>query len=107
MARKKDDNEIEEKQVDTLEGKTFFKSSIAGLSVHLSSNTDRTEVGVDAVRFLPYKYKDEKTGDDVKFGLLAVDDSDTIEALEETAEVEELDRSEYEALLEKSTRVPY
>ncbi|WP_299376745.1 hypothetical protein [uncultured Kiloniella sp.] len=106
MAKKSKDTTIEEKEIDTLADKSFFKSTIAGLSIHLSNDEDRSQVGVDAVRFVPHKAKNEE-GEDVRFGLLATDDTGAIEVLDGARSVVAIDREEYEKLLEKSTRVPY
>lgn len=84
----------------------YFKSAISGLTVPFPAldNEDRSELE-KSVRFTPYLYKDEAKGEDYKLGLLATDEPDIIEVLEDDINVEEIDEKEYQELVEAGKKV--
>lgn len=100
--------EDDEPQVPKTSGsKKFYKTSTWGLAVALSSNDSRSEVGVDEVRFRPFQLRNEQTGDIEKFGLLATEDPDVIEAVAEDHTVQEIDEDLYADLISTAESVPY
>ncbi len=89
------------------EGARFFKSAIAGLAVALSESDDRGEVGVEEVRFEPYEIWNEKRGEHYRIGLLATDDDNAIQVLEDDPNVEEIDEDAYNQTVEEGKKIPY
>lgn len=85
----------------------YYRSSIPGLAVSLSESDDRSEVGVDEVRFKPFQLWDEKKGEHYKVGLLATDEPEVIEVLEEDSNVVEIEQDEYEKLIEAGKEIGY
>lgn len=85
----------------------YFKTSIPGLSLSLSESDDRSEVGVDEVRFEPYQLWNEKKGEHYKIGLLATDEPEVTELLEEDSNVVEIEKDEYDELVKAGKSVGY
>lgn len=89
------------------EGTVFYKSNIPGLDVQLAEPEDRSDVGVENVRFQPYEFKNKENGEKYKLGLLATDDQDAIDILSEDPEVTEIDENEYRDLATEGEKVAY
>lgn len=87
--------------------KRFFKSTIPGLAISLSESEDRSEVGVDEVRFQPYQLWNEKKGEHYKIGLLATSEPEAIEVLDEDTNVVEIDEDEFNKLAEEGKQIGY
>ena len=85
----------------------FYKSEIAGLGVRIAEPEDRSEVGIEKVRFVPYEFRDEKKGENYRIGLLATEEPEAIEVLVDDPNVVEIEQAEYEKLVETGKRVPY
>lgn len=79
----------------------YFKSTISGLAIQLNEpdNDDRTDIGVDEVKFVPVRFFDEARGEHYELGFLATDDEYAQEILAEDSNVTEINKSEYDKAL--------
>jgi hypothetical protein len=81
----------------------FYKSSLAGLSVRIGDEPERSEQPTK-VRFVPYSEFDEAKGEHNTVGYLATDEQDAIEVLADDPNVTEIEESEYREATENGKR---
>lgn len=75
-------------------GTAFFKSNIAGLTVHLSYD-EENDKEPGTVRFQPYAFNDQRTGTNYVVGYLATNDDEAIEKCQKDSNVTEITEDEY------------
>lgn len=84
----------------------YYRTKLLGLNVVVGDpKADEGEVAPQFVTFSAYKEK-LINGEEVKYGLLATDNAVAIDKLKDDANVEEIQKSEYESLTDpKNTKV--
>lgn len=102
---KKNDKLDEEEFSDSF--KYYKCTTVPGLSVQIAAPEKRSEVGILEVRFIPYRFWNEKVGENYTVGLLNTDEPEAIEILADDPNVEEIAEDEFLDLTDKGTRVPY
>lgn len=96
------DFEFEEPTDPSADMKYYRSPNLAGLSVQIGDEPDRTEQPTE-VRFSPYEERDKKTGDLKRVGYLATDEQDAQEILGDDPNVQEITETEYREATENGT----
>lgn len=109
MPKKNDtpDQPDENEEFDNPSDLCYYKSQIPGLAVRIAENEDRDITGVEKVRFIPYEFTDSKRGEKYRLGLLATDEPEAVEILDDDHNVTKINEDEYNRLVETGKRVPY
>lgn len=97
------DEQSEEQDDDNADTKYYRSRTVPGLSVQIGFEPERDEQPLE-VRFTPYEYRDDNKGEWVRVGMLATDESDAQEILDDDPNVEEISKKEYYDFVGKNRR---